>query len=118
MGLSNIKNHQRTYFAAFGFGPHECYFCHEEIPFEAVHVHHLDRNQGNNHPYNLVPIHDSCHTRLHRLNWRHSEETVVKMRATAKAAWDAMTPAERAARGQAMSEGWRRRRERLANAGN
>lgn len=54
-----------TFFAAYGFGPYECFFCREPVPFESVWVHHIDEDQGNDHPYNLAASHPPCHNGFH-----------------------------------------------------
>lgn len=62
----NQSSYVKVFFAFMGFGPYECYFCHEQIEFDDdFHIHHFNEDKACNHPYNLVPAHPVCHRRYH-----------------------------------------------------
>ena len=44
---------------------YECFVC----GFVSInnHVHHIDRNNGNNDPFNLLPLCPACHKMVHKL---------------------------------------------------
>ncbi len=71
---SQLRPYKAVFYAAYGFGPYECFFCREAtVPFRGgrdsggLHVHHINGDKDNNHPYNLAPAHNSCHRRWHVL---------------------------------------------------
>ncbi len=66
MALKERTYPREVFFAAFGVGPYECFFCREKtVTFEDVCVHHIDENRTHNHLYNLAPAHLGCHNRWH-----------------------------------------------------
>lgn len=84
------RRHREVFFAHNGAGPWACHFCGEDVEFDAVQVHHLDEDHGNNDPSNLGASHRGCHTKHHAV-WRFggcrpgvpkSPETREKIRAS------------------------------------
>jgi hypothetical protein len=74
------------FFATYGMGPWECYICKQLVYYGDQDIHHLDENQGNNDPKNLIATHKACHLKLHSMKYRSifgykspSEETKRKM---------------------------------------
>lgn len=44
---------------------YECFVCnHISIN---NHVHHIDQNNGNNDPFNLLPLCPDCHRMIHKI---------------------------------------------------
>lgn len=71
-----LRHYKKVFYAAYGFGPYECFFCRERtVPFDDrnAHVHHIDGDKKNNHPYNLAGAHNTCHKRWHALNDGHQK---------------------------------------------
>ncbi len=66
--------YRRIFVETYGPFPHSCHFCGKTVPAwrgkitrSSPVVHHLDEDPFNNEPYNLVPAHNGCHSRYHKL---------------------------------------------------
>ena len=87
--------HREVFLAHNGPGPWACFGCEEDVVFEtAFHVHHVDEDDRNNDPINLMAMHSSCHTRLHQTGrpaWNAGQDTPesvrLKMSASADERW-------------------------------
>jgi 5-methylcytosine-specific restriction endonuclease McrA len=44
---------------------YECFVCNAVSINN--HVHHIDQNNGNNDPFNLLPLCPDCHRMVHKL---------------------------------------------------
>jgi hypothetical protein len=67
-----LRRHYESVFAqTYGEGPYVCYFCTEVIDRDLTRstrdldIHHLDHDETNNDPLNLVPSHHGCHLSYH-----------------------------------------------------
>lgn len=64
--------------------PWLCFYCGDEVvkrgtERDSLHVHHLDGDNQNNKLSNLVPTHQVCHHRHHRLGVPMSEAVKTKI---------------------------------------
>lgn len=55
--------YEQVFFDTYGSGPHVCYFCQETASNPVIH--HLDHDEENDEPTNLVPAHRPCHNQYH-----------------------------------------------------
>jgi len=63
--MNNTLSAYRAIFVdEYGYGPHECYFCHVSMARIEV-IHHKDSDHSNNDISNLAASHISCHTQYH-----------------------------------------------------
>ena len=58
----------------FSCWPRACVVCGTAETATKLHVHHVDGNPSNNHPTNLVPVCRYHHKKLHRRNWKCTED--------------------------------------------
>jgi hypothetical protein len=68
----------------YGPAPWMCSYCNSLIKqlglkSDEGHVHHVDGDHSNEDPNNLIIIHSACHTRLHRIDRKHTQETREKI---------------------------------------
>ena len=65
---------------------HKCQICGEGANF----IHHIDKDNFNNNPNNLISICSKCHLELHRpedLSFLHTPEAIQKRREILRAKW-------------------------------
>ena len=73
-------SYRDVFFAWNGLGPWKCKECGDLIWAMNLHIHHLDYDHSNNDPNNLVPLHETCHKRLHKLGRPLSPAHAAKAR--------------------------------------
>jgi hypothetical protein len=71
-------------FERYGPAPWMCGYCDTLIhqfgkDSDDGQVHHIDGDHENDEPSNLAIIHCACHTKLHRIGYKHTQETRDKI---------------------------------------
>lgn len=73
----NRGRYERVFADTSGDGPHACYFCHELVKRDELHIHHVDHNEENDAPENLAAAHGVCHNSHHMsYTWANNPEKI------------------------------------------
>jgi hypothetical protein len=112
-------NYREVFFAAYGFGPHSCYFCGVVVEGKLV-VHHEDHDEHNDDPKNLVACHSGCHVRHH--NAEKNAHGVIAHASRMRSLWKdpkyrkkALASLHRRDMQAAGKKGWETRRRNAQN---
>lgn len=83
--LASYLPHIRIFIEAYTRGPHQCYFCGDEVRLGGGRdassgvVHHLNHDHFDNTLTNLVAAHFGCHTSYHHRGRTVSDESRQRM---------------------------------------
>jgi hypothetical protein len=77
----NRAQYNAVFTATYGEGPYACYFCGSEVSAEKNHIHHVNHDETDDRPKNLVATHNACHRSYHfRITWLVNYNEMMKTR--------------------------------------